>query len=103
MVSGRLFVLGQKSIEINEIVFGKLILCCTARLCEVGELVIIMLHWDWSWLDHRNGLCLNHFEIELKQTDINLRFYDDRSCVFNNFGRLRLLWFGLAGLASIPF
>lgn len=80
-----------------------MVFCCTARLREVSEVVIIILHWDGSLLNNWNGLGLRYFEIELEQTDLNLRLYDGRSRVFNDFSRLRLLWFGLAGLGGLPF
>lgn len=91
MSSGWLLVLGHKRIEIDEIVFGRVVFCCTARLCEVSELVIIMLHLDWSLLSYGNGLGRSHIEIEFEQTHLNLRLNSSRSYVFNDFDRLRLL------------
>lgn len=103
MGSSWLLVLGQKRIEINEIVFGRMVFSSTARLCKVCEVVIVMLHLNWSLLNHRNRLGLGNFEIEFKQTDLNFRFYNGRSCVFGDFDRLRLLWFGLADLGCLLF
>lgn len=98
-----LFVLGQKCIEINEVVLYRMILCCASCLCEVSELVFIMLHWSHSLLDHRCWLRRNHIEIEFKQADLNLRLYNCGRGFFTDYNRLSLLWFGLAGLGRLCF